>query len=338
MHLVKTTSPEVSIVIVTWNSATHIPRCLTSLRNQTFQDFEVIVVDNGSTDDTLNVVQEYYANLDIMVEKIGINSGFSVANNIGARLARGKWLALLNADAFPEPYWLENLLQAAEANPEYSFFASRQIQENLPTLLDGAGDVYHLSGLAWRQYYNKPANQYGLQSGETFGACAAAALYRRDDFLEVGGFDESFFSYFEDVDLSFRLRLAGGRCLYVPQAVVHHVGSASKGKTSDFAYYYVHRNMIWTFFKNMPALLFWYCLPIHVLFNIYLTLSFLIKERRVIVLKAKLDALRGLPSVLRARKKVQQSRKAKLRDLYLVMNKGILSPRHASHSRNSQHG
>jgi GT2 family glycosyltransferase len=121
--------------------------------------------------------------------------------------------------------------------------------------LDGAGDEYHVSGLAWRRFYNHLANGYGLKPEEVFGACAAAAMYRREDFLKIGGFDEDYFSYFEDVDLSFRLRLAGGRCLYVPDAIVHHVGSASTGKLSDFVVYYGHRNLVWTFFKDMPGTL-----------------------------------------------------------------------------------
>lgn len=320
-------------MIVAWNSVKHLHRCLNSLRAQIIQDFEIILVDNGSTDGSADGVQGKYSDLRIKVVALDKNLGFAAANNIGARLARGKWLALLNADAYPEPDWLENLIAAAEDNPQFNFFSSRQIQANAPDLLDGAGDVYHASGLAWRQHYNRPASTYGLHSEEVFGACAAAALYRKDDFLAVGGFDETFFSYFEDVDISFRLRLMNGCCLYVPQAVVYHVGSASTGKTSDFAYYHVHRNMVWTFFKDMPAFLFWCFLPFHMLINIHLTFSFLIKEKRTIVLKAKWDALRGLPAVLRARKKVQSARKAAWRDLYSIMEKDLFAPRRASQTR-----
>src|SRR6185436_1800580 len=148
-----------------------------------------------------------------------------------------------------------------QENPKFTFFSSRQIQYNRPELLDGAGDEYHVSGLAWRRYYNHIEKEYGIKPEEVFGACAAASLYLREDFLKVGGFDEGYFSYFEDVDLSFRLRLVGRRCLYVPAAVVCHVGSASSGKVSDFVIYHGHRNLVWGYFKNMPALLFWAYLP-----------------------------------------------------------------------------
>lgn len=325
-------APLISVVIVIWNSAAYLAQCLSALSRQTVQGFEIILVDNGSTDNGADGLDTRWTGLQLTVHRLPSNLGFAAANNIGSRLARGKWIVLLNADAFPQPDWLEQLVKAAEDNPDFNFFASRQIQADTPNLLDGTGDVYHASGLAWRQHYNRPVRYYGLHSGEVFGACAAAAMYRREDFLRMGGFDETYFSYFEDVDLSFRLRLAGGRCLYVSDAVVHHVGSASTGKTSDFAYYHVHRNMVWTYFKDMPTLLFWWFLPLHVLINAYLTLSFLIKEKRAIVLKAKWDALRGLPAVLRKRKQAQSMRKAGLRDLYRVMEKDLFAPRRASHT------
>lgn len=328
-------APKISIILVTWNSETHLPVCFSALSSQTTQSFEIVIVDNGSSDASLHVAETYPLNMPIHIKKLSVNQGFAVANNLGARLASGEWIVLLNADAYPEPDWLENLLKAAEQNPQFNFFTSRQIQFNDPHLLDGAGDDYHISGLAWRRFYNRPIQDYGIQSREVFGACAAAAMFRRDDFLAVGGFDESFFSYFEDVDLSFRLRLAGGRCMYVSHAMVHHVGSASTGKTSDFAYYHVHRNMVWAFFKNMPGILFLFLLPLHMLINFYLSFSFLVKARRPIVVKAKWDALLGLPAVLHARKKVQATRKVGLRDLYSIMEKDLFAPRRASHERSS---
>jgi GT2 family glycosyltransferase len=325
--------PFVSIIIITWNSKKYLLTCLDKLSAQIFQDFEVILVDNGSKDSAPDELQERYQNLRIHIEKLDSNYGFAVANNIGARLAHGKWLALLNADAFPEPNWLAQLLQAAQENPAFNFFTSRQIQAYSPNLLDGAGDDYHISGLAWRKYYNQSVDKFGSQQTEVFSACAAAALYSRTEFLKVGGFDEDYFSYFEDVDLSFRLRLVGGRCLYVPEAVVQHVGSASTGKASDFAFYHGHRNLVWTFFKDMPSLLFWYYLPIHMLMNIYLSFSFLLRDKRSIVLKSKIDAFRLLPAILRKRKPIQKMRSASTQDIYKVINKEIFAPHRASKAR-----
>lgn len=325
--------PIVSIVIVTWNSLKYLPTCLNYLLTQTFHDFEIILVDNGSEDGTLDELYEKYPLLNLSIHRLGSNFGFAVANNIGARLARGKWLALLNADAFPEPDWLNQLVQATKLYPEFNFFASRQIQAHNPELLDGAGDAYHISGLAWRQYYNQASQGNALQTTEVFGACAAAGLYLREAFLATSGFDEDYFSYFEDVDLSFRLRLLGARCLYVPQAIVLHVGSASTGKSSDFAIYHGHRNLVWTYFKDMPGCLFWAFLPLHVAVNLYLTIKFAVVEKRLIIFKSKLDALRGLPNMLRKRKQIQQFRTIHTHTIWHVIIKDLLAPHRASSSR-----
>ena len=135
--------PLASVIIVTWNSAAHLPRCLASLSVQTFKDFEIILEDNGSTDGSAEGLERRWPALRLRVERLGENKGFAAANNLGARLARGHWLALFNSDAFPDPDWLEKLLQAAERYSEFSFFVSRQLQANAPYLLDGTGDVYH---------------------------------------------------------------------------------------------------------------------------------------------------------------------------------------------------
>lgn len=131
---------------------------------------------------------------------------------------------------------------------------------------------------------------------EVFSPCAAAALYRRSALRAVGGFDEDYFCYVEDVDLGFRLRLAGHKALYVPDAVVHHVGSGTTGgQHSDFAVYHGHRNLVWTFVKNMPGMLFWLLLLLHVMINLATILWFAVKGRGGVILRAKRDALLGLP-------------------------------------------
>lgn len=314
----------VSIIIVTWNSAKYLPRCFDSLLHQTFTDYEVLVIENGSKDGGIENLCVTWPKISMHVERLPNNLGFAVANNIGARLARGKWIALLNADAFPEPDWLERLLDAAETFPN-AFFASRQIQANNAKLLDGEGDAYHISGLAWRRNYGFPV-QENDEVEEIFSPCAAAALYPRQAFLDAGGFDEDYFSYHEDVDLGFRLRLKGLRCFYVPQAVVHHVGSASTGKHSDFAIYYGHRNLVWTYLKNMPSPLFWIFLPLHLLANVITILRFLVSGQGMTILRAKIDAALELNSMLRKRRKIQRERKASIIEIYRFMEHSLLAP------------
>jgi GT2 family glycosyltransferase len=312
---------QVAVVIVDWTSGDLLARCLAALRGQTVRPASVIVVDNASAEPTAWRVPGEAPDLEIvrMVE----NLGFAAGTNRGiARAPEARWIALLNPDAFPEPEWLEKLLQAAEAHPEYSFFASRQVMAEDPARLDGAGDAYGVSGIAWRRGWGRPAAGVADVPGEVFGPCAAAALYRRDILLEVGGLDEGFFCYFEDVDLAFRLRLAGHRCLYVPDAVVRHVGSASSGRRSDFSVYHGHRNLVWTFVKNMPGPLLALYWPHHLLLDLASLVWFTLRGQGRAIWKAKWDALKGLPRVLRQRREVQARRRVRSGELRRLMVKG----------------
>jgi GT2 family glycosyltransferase len=322
----KHSSPFVSLIIVYWNSARYFPRCLESLSLQTFRNFEIIIVNNGSSDEGLKDLERKYPKLDFRIEHLQSNIGFAAANNLGAQFARGKWLILLNTDAFPEPDWLENLTTASKSNPEIASFSSRQIQANAPELLDSTGDAYHVSGLAWHIGLGYPCEQYGLDSGQIFSPCAAAAMYLRQAFLEVGGFDEDFFSYFEDVDLGFRLQLKGYRSLYVADAIVHHIGSAALGAKSDFAFYHVHRNMIWTFVKNMPSTLLWRYLPAHLFANLVYLLYYSLRGRGKALWRAKWHALKELKEVLRKRRLIQSYKLATSAELTQRMEHGFLKP------------
>lgn len=326
-------SPLVTVIIVTWNSEKHLPACLDALSVQTNKDFEIVMIDNGSTDQNYLDLEEKYSDLKMTIKKNNENLGFAIANNIGAHLALGQWLALLNADAFPEPDWLERLLEATHTYPN-AFFTSRQIQANNPKYLDGEGDIYHVSGLAWRKNYNLPV--YPLnEDQEVFSACGAAALYPRTEFLDAGGFDEDYFSYHEDVDLGFRLRLRGLNCVLVPQAIVHHVGSASTGKKSDFSIYYGHRNLVWTYFKDMPSTLFWLYLPLHIVVSFFFLFYFTFKGRGSAIWHAKLDAIRGLPMILKKRRKVQHQLKTSIVEIHSVMSRNWLTPFLSFIKRNS---
>jgi GT2 family glycosyltransferase len=319
--------PIVSILLLVWNNHEHLPTCLNALQAQTFQDFEIVLVENGSANPgDLKDVRTNHPAFNIVIERQKTNVGFAAGNNIGARLATGKWLALLNVDAFPQPDWLESLLRAADEHPQVGAFTSRQVQFHAPHLLDGAGDSYHITGLAWRRFYNRSVQEYGLEGGEVFSACPAAAMYLREEFMRAEGFDEDYFSYFEDVDLGFRLRLQGQKCLYVPAAIVHHVGSASTGKRSDFSVHYGYRNMIWTFFKNMPSPLLWVFLPLHV-FTVLFFMGYLsLRGQGGAIGRAVVDAMRGLPAVLEKRKNIQRGRKVSSWELLRVMSTGLLEP------------
>jgi GT2 family glycosyltransferase len=197
-----------------------------------------------------------------------------------------------------------------------------QLLDEDPMTADGIGDCYHLSGLAWRSGHKCRLAELNLSPRTILSPCGAAAFFRKADFDSVNGFDEDFFCYAEDVDLGFRLRLAGHQAVVVPNAIVHHVGSAtSGGKHSNFSIYHGHRNLVWTFVKNMPSVLFWPLLPLHIALNIVTIIYFSAKGKGKVIVKSKIDALIGLPSAWKKRQLIQKKRKASAYAIWKSLNK-----------------
>jgi GT2 family glycosyltransferase len=312
--------PSVAAVIVNFNGGEFLDRALTALEGQTLKPARTIVVDNASADESVDGLEDRHPGVEVV--RLQENTGFAAANNLAVRLADDcEFVALVNPDAFAEPRWLETLLEAARDRPDYAVFSSRLVQAEAPDRLDGTGDVFHVSGTTWRRDQDLPVT-IRRGRGEVFSACAAAALYRRDAFVEVGGFDESFFCYYEDSDLSFRLRLAGHRCLHVDDAVALHEGSATTGHMSDFVLYHSLRNQTWTFVKNMPASLLFLYAPAHLVWTVVTGGALARQGRGKVVIEAKRDALRGLPRVLRQRRAIQSARRVRPRELRAVMATG----------------
>lgn len=322
-------APRVTVVIVNWNGGAYLRQCLQALQAQTEPRFAAIVADNGSTDGS----EAEVARLNdprFLLLSLGSNLGFAVANNRAVQHSTaGDWIALLNPDAFAAPDWLACLLNAAEHNPQAASFGSRLVNAADPLLLDGTGDVYDISGRVWRRDHGVRMNAAAACAGEIFSPCAAAALYRRDAWNAVAGFDEDFFCYIEDVDLGFRLRLRGYQSLYVPDSICQHVGSGITGQHSDFAGYYGQRNLVWTFVKNMPGVLLWLLLPLHLLLNGAALLLLASRGQGRVALRAKSDAIRGLPNMWRKRQQVQATRQVGVADVWKSLHKGFgLRPRH----------
>jgi N-acetylglucosaminyl-diphospho-decaprenol L-rhamnosyltransferase len=273
----------------------------------------VIVVDNASIDDSVQRAAGALDDPRLRLIALSDNIGFAAANNRAIAMTAAPWVALLNPDAFPQGDWLAQLMAATRRHPDAVMFGSTQLNAQNPALLEGAGDQYLFSGLPWRGGYGAPAETLPAEGG-VFTPCAAAALYRRDAFDAVGGFDESYFCYVEDVDLGFRLRLAGGHCIQVRDAVVHHVGGGSGG-SNDFALFHGMRNLVWTFVKDMPGALFWLLLPVHAATLAALCLHALVRRRSPAVWHGVGAALAGLPAVWAARRRVQRARIASTRSI-----------------------
>ncbi len=312
----------VTVVIVNWNSGTLLAECLAHVARQSRAPDCILVMDNDSTDGSADSARDFPGTT---LRVLRANLGFAAAVNRALAEVRTDYVALLNPDANAEADWLERLMEAAEADPAVVAFSSRQMVFGATGLVDGLGDNYHFSGLVWRRGFGRALHEADLVPMDVFAACGAAALYRRDALESAGGFDEDYFCYCEDVDLGFRLRLAGQRCRFVPRAVVHHRGSAaSGGHGSEFSVYHGHRNLVWMFIKDMPGPLFWLLLPAHVLMNLAIVAGFALKGRGRLILRAKWDALLGVPRAWRKRRRIQAARVASVGAIWRALDRRVV--------------
>lgn len=307
--------PDVTVIVVNYNGGDHVLRCLAAIAAQARLPEAVIVVDNASTDDSAPACTTAIAANPRLAGRtqfvrLDTNLGFAAANNRGIAMADTEYVALLNPDAFPGPGWLAALLDAATRHPEIAAFGSRQMLAGRDGIVDGLGDCYSLTGLAWRRGHGRRLTPSDLAPREIFSPCGAAALYRRAAVLDVGGFDEDYFCYFEDVDLGLRLRLAGHRARYVPDAVVEHVGGASfGGGRSPAATYFGHRNLVWTAVKDLPTPLLCISLLAQIPQTMFVAAACVWRGRLRAFVRGKCDAVRGLGACLRKRRLVQQGRR-----------------------------
>jgi GT2 family glycosyltransferase len=296
----------VTVVVPNWNGERFLPTCLRSLRLQSFEDFETVLVDNGSTDGSVPLASRNFPEVRIL--PLPENRGFSAAVNAGIQASDAELVALLNNDTETDPGWLRGLVEAADAYPEAGFFASKLVDFYDRRILDGAGDVLRRSGLPYRLGHGERDRGQYDEATYVFGACAGAAMYRRGMLDDVGLFDEDFFANCEDGDLSFRAQLAGYRCLYVPDSVVYHMGSATFGKRTPTSTRLGTRNSLCLLVKNLPAPLVPRILP----FVLAGQLSRLIVTASTSTLKAHLEGLAGalrlLPLMLGKRREIQKRR------------------------------
>jgi len=253
----------IDIVIPNWNGKRMLETCLASLQRQSAENFHVCVVDNGSDDGSVEFIQEYFPAIDVL--EFPTNRGFSVAVNRGIKNGNQALVLLLNNDTELDERCLEVLLESSRLEPGYDMFALKMLAFHQRSVLDGAGDAVLRGGVGYRLgTMENDSPSYDLRK-EVFGACAGAALYRRSLFARIGLFDEDFFAYLEDVDFNMRAVKAGSSCMYLPEAVVYHIGSASSGsKINNFTVKLSTRNNIFILIKNysigtlirfLPALL-----------------------------------------------------------------------------------
>jgi len=305
----------VTIIIPVWNSGEWLPSCLESLSRQLFQNFSIIIVDNGSVDGSVESVRTFSIP-KLKIVSFAENRGFAAAVNEGIRMVTGKYVVLLNADIIAAPDWLAELVRVIEQCPEsIGALASGMVKMDAPHLVDDAGDILSWYGSASKRGHGEPVTEYQQQE-EVFSVCAGAGLYRKEFFAKVGLFDERFTNYLEDIDLCLRGRIMGYRYLYVPGAKVHHKGH-SAGVAGSYYVFLMTRNRLMLFLKNIPCYLFFR----HLHQIIYGQFYFFVVYRK------PMASLRGYLSLLKKIKHIIYSRKAlfKVADVDRQLTDSLLS-------------
>ena len=314
--------PRVSVVIPNLNGRNLLGDCLTSLEKQDFRDFEVILVDNGSDDRSVDFVKDNFRWVANIIENAD-NAGFARASNQGIESSEGEYVALLNNDTEAHPGWLSELVRAADDNPDAGMFASKTLFFENRDTIDTAGHLFYPDGLnRGRGRLEIDRGQYDDKT-DVFFPSGCAALYRRSMLDEIGLLDETHFAYGDDTDIGIRGRLAGWKCLFVPGSVVYHHYSMTTGVYSPAKVYLVERNRIWIVWKYFPLkhlLASPFYTAVRYLYQLYGSLSGkgaagrFTREHSPLklywaVIKAYFSAFRRFPRVMRERKKMMRLKK-----------------------------
>jgi GT2 family glycosyltransferase len=241
----------VSVIILNWNGKELLRDCLSSLKQQSYREFEVIVVDNGSTDGSADLIRSEYSDfVELVCSKI--NLGFGRGNNIGVKHSSGKYVLLLNNDCVVDKLWIAELVRVAESERRVGMCGSKILSCHDRHVIDNTGHLIYRDGLnRGRGRLEVDAGQYDMKR-DIFFPSACAALYRREAFDEIGGFDEDFFAYGDDTELGIRVRLAGWKCQFVPTAIAYHKYSGSTSAYSPLKAFLVERNRMWVALKCFP--------------------------------------------------------------------------------------
>lgn len=239
----------VSVIVVNRNGRLHLVSCLEQLSRQSLPDYRIILVDNDSTDDSVSFTRLRFPEVEIVL--LPKNTGFTGGNMAGLGKTDSRFVALLNNDTEVSENWLENLVRPMMEDPCVGICASKIVFTGAHRL-NSAGDGITVAGVGCNRGLDSNPTDFEIP-GRVFGACGAAVLYRREMLDEIGFLDEDFFLYDEDTDLNFRAQLAGWKCVYVPTAVVQHIGNATSGRLSDIHVYYHARNLEFVWIKNMPT-------------------------------------------------------------------------------------
>lgn len=295
--------PWVRIVIVAYNSAGHLQRCVDSLEEQAFRSFEVVIVDNQCPEKSTDSLRLPDARFRVI--RANENLGFAAGTNFGAIDAQTEWVLALNPDTFASADWLQNLFNASQENPGFDMLGTTLLQAENPEIVDGFGDVLSIYGFCWRGGHGIHESSLPDRHCEVFGACGAAACYRRTFFERLKGFDEAYFCYLEDVDISFRFQLLNCKCLQVRDALVWHVGGASSAGSDGFAVYQTYKNSLRLILANARPLMLMPIVFLFVCAQVYTLLRNWRSPHTSDRLRGLRSGFRSIPAALKQRRMVQ---------------------------------
>jgi GT2 family glycosyltransferase len=323
--------PRVTVIVLNYNGSFLTIDCIKALERQSFRDFDVVVVDNGSSADSVNVLEEYFSKIPHSI-KISFlpsqnNLGFSGGNNCALKISTGELVALLNNDTEPEPNWLTEIVEAMETNPAVGICASKMLVFGTD-VIDSAGDGFLRSLKGYKRGEGENKNNYSTREF-VFGACAGAALYRKEMIDRIGFLDEDFFLIHEDTDINLRAQITGWKVLFVPTAIVYHKVRSSIGRHSDTETFYTLRNSYLVKIKNIPINILIYCLPEIFISTFMEFIYFVFKHRQPeLYLKAICSAITLTKTMLRKRKTIFAMKTVSnkyIRSMFVpVFGKGVL--------------
>ena len=313
--------PTISVIIPNWNGKDFLEDCLCAMRRQTFRDFETILVDNGSTDGSVEYVRTQFPEVTLLA--LPNNLGFTGGNIAGYAEASGSLITLLNNDTEAHPSWLEEIYKASQAYPGAGSFASKMMYFDQRERVENCGFDLGIAGTAVDLGRDEPDGPEWTQPRKVFGACGGAVAYRRCMLEEVGFLDPDFVMIYEDADLSFRAQLRGHECVYVPGAIVYHRYRVTISKAPSRQVYYSQRNIELVYLKNMPLGLILQSAPQRLLYEVGAAIYFSKQGAGSAFFRAKLDVLKLLPSILRKRTQIQEGKTVTNSQMRAILRKGI---------------
>lgn len=299
--------PLVSIVLAPQNGMDHLPACLESVYAQDYEDFEVIYVDNASTDGSPDYVEHGYP--QVKVVRSSRNLAYAGGNNLGAQYAHGELLLFLNHDTVVTEHFLSNLVQAMHQHPDVGIAQSKIMMASAPSLIDSTGAYLTWTGIWVHPNHGYPDHDLGEQPIEILGACGACLMVRRELFRRLGGFDRDFAIYFEDADLSWRSWLLGMRVALAPSSVIYHWGAVTTSRLpSTFTVFHSFKNRLCSLIKLLDGLQLLWVIPIHLVMCLAGGLAYLVKGKpmnAIAILRAICWNVTNLRATLRKRRLVR---------------------------------